>query len=305
MSIEPNHNELLKAEALIDQIVQVDRGSVWDSDLDLKLDLLERTIELIRIKRKKIKNKFQFEDYLQSDLFADDRSIRFSLPENPKSLGSGSCSIYYQPKLLLFLLLYHREKYQVINIIELFIDKIWDDLKTLDFKKTDTGVFRCYTNIRFAAKTLRDFGLIRFTRKEAYKTWELSLLGFLVASIVLEQDQCKWEVYRESTYHGHFLQSNIVKAIINVKDYDNFVFNLQSICQPDSTIFNTFEGMLKSSYELLEIYQKILKRKDLNKKQRQEKSSELITKLESLPFIDEFYDEFSKCINVNRILKTL
>ena len=304
MSIEPNNPELLKAMALIDEIVQVHSNSLSDTDLEYKLDAVERTIELIRIRRKKLKYSLLLEEYIQGDLFVDNANIHFYPPEKLKGFGSGIPPSYYQPKLLLFLLLYHREKYRVIDIIEMFINKIWDDLGTLDFKKTDTGVFRCYTNIRFAAHTLRDAGLIRFTQKEAFKTWELSLLGFLAASIVLEQDHSDWTSEKLQVNQGHSLHKDIVKAIVQVKDYNDFVYHLRRICLPDVKVFNTFENMLKEAYALLLKYQAILNKPGLTKKERQQESTKLIKQLEGLDLIDLFCKELSRCINVNRLLNT-
>jgi len=45
--------------------------------------------------------------------------------------------------LLLFLLIHHRERFEVLRVIELFIETIWGELTFLDFKKTKTGVTRC------------------------------------------------------------------------------------------------------------------------------------------------------------------
>lgn len=305
MSINPKSPELEKAEVLINKMVQVDSNSLFEADFGVKLDVLERTIELIRIHRKQMKHSLDIETYTQGDLFVDNATIHFCPPKKYEDPGVGIPSSYYQPKLLLFLLIYHREKYKVIEIIEMFIEKIWDDLDTLDFKKTDTGVIRCYTNIRFAAHTLRDFGLLRFTQREAYKTWELSLLGFLVASIVLGQDWCQWNRDKMHVSQGHFLQDGITKAIKQVKDYRNFVNWLGHICEPDTKVFKTFEGMLKEAYALLSKYQTVLSKENITKKERLEHSSELVHQLERLADIDKFYEEFSKCINVNRLLNTI
>ncbi|MFC1792657.1 hypothetical protein ACFL3Q_03620 [Planctomycetota bacterium] len=302
MSIDPEHNELEKAQALIDELVQVDYGGKRDSIIDLKLDLLERTIELLRIKKRYLKNDLKFEDYIQSNIFCGSDSIHFALPERSDNLGSGTAPIRLQPKLLLFLLIYHREEFRVLDIIEKFIGKIWDYLGTVDFKKTETGVFRCFTNTRFAAKTLREYGLLKFTRKEAFKTWVLSLPGFLVASVVLEKYKDDWQIPTFRRAYNLNLHEDILDAKDRVRTYDDYVKRLAVICEPNTEIFGTFEGVLQEAYSLLNNYWRILENQNKTIVERQKESLKLVQKIEGLPTIEQFYSELSKCINLERLL---
>jgi len=54
----------------------------------------------------------------------------------------------------------------------------------IDFERTATGVLRIETTVRFAARSLRQCGLLQYTSQEAFKTWRLSLLGILAADNV-------------------------------------------------------------------------------------------------------------------------
>ena len=118
MSIDRDGQELDEALALIEKLVQVDQYRPADQMGELKLDVLERTIELIRIKRKCLRNGLPLEEFIQGNILNNETSIRYISPERIDSLGSGTTPIHLQPKLLLFLLLYHRENYRVLDIIE-------------------------------------------------------------------------------------------------------------------------------------------------------------------------------------------
>ena len=302
MSIDSNYNELRKAEALIDQIVQVDYSGKTANDYELKLNLLERTIELIRIKRKSLFNPLSFEEFIQSDILSDRDQLRYSLPEKVDNLGSGTRPIQLQPKLLLFLLIYHKEQYRVIDIISYFINKIWDYLRTIDFKKTETGVIRCYTNTRFAAKSLREYGLLRYGKDEAYKTWILSLPGFLVGSVVFEKYRYNWNIPTFDRTHKFPLHSDILDAHYQMKHFDSFVEQLAKICKPDTDVFKTFNGVLEKAYKLLSAYWDILRNSKLSHKEMKQQTSSLIEELDHMRDMDTFYMEFSKCLNINRLL---
>ncbi len=138
---------------------------------------------MLRIEKRQLNNNLAFSDFIQGNLEFKNNQIHFTPPLKPRTRGFGTRPVYLQPKLLIYLLFRHgKSDNQVYDIIKNFVRVIWDDLDDLDFEKTKTGVFRCFTNTRFAANTLRDYGLLKFTKKEAFKTWVLSFTGVMVAS---------------------------------------------------------------------------------------------------------------------------
>ena len=304
MSIEPDNKELEKAKALVEELVQID-CSGEKNDFNFKLDLLDRTIEMLRIRQRSLKNELRFEDYIQGHICCEGDSLHFTVPETQNLLGSGTNPIQLQPKLLLFLLIYHRERYRVLDIIEQFIGKIWDDLTTVDFKKTETGVFRCFTNTRFAAKTLREYGLLKFTRKEEFKTWVLSLPGFLVASVVLEKYRNDWQIPASRRAYDLNLHEDILDARNRTTTYDDYVKRLAVICEPNTEIFGTFASVLEKAYDLLKDYWRILENQKKTIVERQKVSLEIVQRIEELPMIKQFYSEFSRCINLERLLREI
>ena len=177
-------------------------------------------------------------------------------------------------------------------------------MSVIDFKRTETGVYRCYTNTRFAANVLRDYGLLKFTHKEAYKTWVLSLPGFLVASIVLERSQ-SWGLNKNELSFGGNLHSEIREAWDKVKTFESFEQRLSYLCRPNIDLFSSFSGVLNKAYCLLEKYWQVLRDSTITQKNRQEESIKLINELEEMKDIENFYYEFAKCLDLERLLKDI
>jgi len=156
-------------EALIDHLVVAENFS-GKSALDLKIALLSLVLEQLKHERQTAEDVVDFETYVQSTIFADTDKLVIAAPILSKDLGAGTAPIRLQSPLLVFLLLYHPNQYHVLEIIQQFIGKVRPQLEYLDFKKTRTGVTRCFTNTRFAASVLRAYGLLKFTQRQAYKT---------------------------------------------------------------------------------------------------------------------------------------
>lgn len=288
---------------LLDRFIEVEGyGNVIDP-IRLKIDLMERALEILRIEQKYPKNNVSMEEFIQSHFTSrDDKMVLFP-PDKLEISGSGTPPIRLQPKLLLFLLLHHRSSFRVYDIITNFVEKIWVQLEVLDFKRTETGATRCFTNTRFAANTLREYGLLKFTRKEAYKTWVLSLPGFLVASRVLQERN--WNLTKIDKSHAFDLHPDIFSAWKGLETYDQFVNQLESVCASNVDVFKTFDDFLKTAYRQLKQYFQILQNNKLSQKERRKESLLCLGLLEAEPKIDNFYKEFSICLKIEDMINTL
>jgi len=275
-------------------------------DTKEQIDFVERALELLRIKHRHLENKITFESFLQGQISIDEGKLSYIPCPNLKDLGSGTRPIHLQPKLLIYLLLNYKKKLDVYNIIEAFIDEIWGELKIVDLKKTKTGVTRCFTNTRFAANTLRDYGLLKFSKKEAYKTWTLSLMGFLVGSKLLQKN-LHWQFSEVERTPNQALHPEILSSSLHFKTYPDFVKGLETLCNPNKTseIFNKFDSVLRQAHKLLDEYWAIIDDTGLSQKKRQEESKAKIEELEAFQGMDEFYKEFSVCIYVDNFLEKL
>jgi len=291
-------------EGLIDRVVVAENfGS--KQNLDLKIALLSLVLEQLKHERQPSDEAVDFETYTQCEIFADSDKLFITAPEFAKHLGAGTAPIQLQSPLLLFLLLHHRDRFRVLEIIQHFIGKVRKQLTYLDFKKTKTGVTRCFTNTRFAAKVLRAYGLLKFTQREAYKTWELSLAGFLVAAEIFHKrsvESVHWSIPSHFKEFNFDVLPEIRTACDNIDSYDTFVGRLASVCEPDAEVFKTFEPALRKAYELLPRYWAMLKNPTARKEERQKASLELIQQLEREAITNEFYEEFSRCLQINDLL---
>lgn len=292
-------------EDLIDTVVVLPNVS-GPLSLNRKIALFGFVLEQLKYARGIDSEEVSFEEYLQSEIEVSGGKLRISAPSEVRDIGSGKSPIQLQAPLLLFLLLNHQERYQVLEIIKYFIEQLGNQLSFVDFKKTKTGVTRCFTNARFAAKVLREYGLLKFTRHEAFKTWELSLAGFLVAASILQQRAAQNRPWYElgPARDGSFdLLPEIRDACREITSYDKFVACLSAICEPDASVFKSFQPVLKEAYALLQGYWAILSDQSKTHKERREASLERINQLDALG--EKFFQELSRCIQINDALRRI
>jgi len=300
--VNNNYGNLDFVEDLLDELIQIPSKN----NLKIKLDYLENLIGILRWKNKHLQSDLSFEDAIASERFIDNGKIAVKLITGPYS--SGTPSMELQSKLLLYLAICHNRNYEIIDIIDNFILTIWDSLDMVDFKKTKTGVYRCHTNTRFAANTLRSYGFLKFTKREAFKTWKLSISGFFAASYILEKYSEQWadydcsKPYRDRKYKGS-IYGDILDAQSDMQDYSRFIKRLEYICRPNSDIFTTFSEVLNEAYSLLIKYWRVLS--NPSTKNKEEASYKIIQEIDNLPCMEIFYNELSMSLNLDRLLKDL
>ncbi len=294
-----------KLEAWINGIIAID-GLKGPDAVDAKLDALGYLVDRLKRTRNAKKRALPFEQYVQAqhDVFDN---VLFIVPSNVRQeLGKGFTPVQLQVPLLLFLLIHHRDRHNVLDIIDLFTGRLAGQFKEVDYKRTDTGVIRCYTNTRFAAKRLRDYGLLRYTHKEAYKTWELSLIGLLVASVLFheraENDE-PWQIPSKELNTVSGISQEILSALQGVHDYKAFVERLSRICKPHADLFSTFGPALERAYNLLQGYVQALGSKDLKEVDRQRLGPRFIMQLEQEGIGDKFHEEFSQSMQLDDLLR--
>ena len=291
-------------EALVNRMIRVE-GLPRNDDLDLKIAVLGLALEKLQRLRRSTTQPIEFEKFEQCRLVVDGDRIVLTAPGEFRRMGTGTPPIQLQAPLLLFLLLHHRERYSVLDIIRLFVERIWDELTDLDFKKTKTGVTRCFTNTRFAAGTLRGYGLLKYTQREAFKTWELSLSGFLVAARILKQRTAAkrpWGMDTRCPDSGLDLSSEIREARNELASFDAFAKCLASICTPNADVFKTFRPALEKAFQLLKGYWNVLNDLSKSRRERQAASLECINRLEREGISDDFYADFSRCVHIDELL---
>lgn len=290
-------------EALVHSMVSLPVAS--KDDTELKISFLERLIERWRINHHKLESAVTFEDFDTWDYRIEQGRIQFVEKRGDIPVaGTGLPPIRYQRTLLVYLLLHHQGgncRIPVFNIIRDFIGAVHDRLSPVDFKKTDTGVIRCYTNTRFAANKLREYGLLKYTRNEAFKTWTLSLPGILVAAQALQCSDWKIPFIHNQGMFG--LDPMILSASSSVKDFPTMVETLTAICAPDIQIFETYKEVLTVALELLQKYWHALENPELKQKERSKHSLECCQAIEAIPFFEMFVEELADSIQIDKLLK--
>ncbi|NLW30569.1 MAG: hypothetical protein GXY77_03830 [Fibrobacter sp.] len=283
-----DNKTIKKIEEFLNKTFSYDNNNTNEKYIYGIIDILERIADTLRFEYSYTKTNISLEDFINSKILIDKNHLKVSCSKYGNVLGSGTPSISFQPQLLYFLLLNHKKEYRVLDIIHLFIKKVKPSLTILDFKKTETGAIRCYTNTRFAANTLRDYGLLKFTKKEAYKTWVLSLPGLIVAS-ELKNEKSTWQIDKYDIKHNGFQIHHIIReAWDKIKKYDDFISFLFSICKPEAILFPTHKEIIDTAYEYLGKYWSIMNNANISNAERIKLSVEMIKKLEALPNMDNF-----------------
>lgn len=260
-------------------------------DESLAVDLLERAIEAYKIQNGQLHNRVAFEWFQEGHLELKNGALHFSAPMRLNDSGSGTQPVVLQPTLLVHLLLRHDRHRQVLDAIEGFIACLGNQLEALDFKRTRTGVLRCVTNTRFAANTLRKYGLLKFTRREAYKTWVLSLPGALLAAelaphVGLSLKPCE-------SRKGFDLHPAILAPGPDSANYGDFVRRLEALCQPNAEFFRTYDAMLRRAYDLLPGYWAAMRDPKLPPENRRKACIERLRQLEEDPMTEGFYQQLA------------
>lgn len=297
--------KLTPLESLIDGFVRLE-GFPPGIELHQKIDVLGYVLEKLKFECLHYGEEVAFEEFDQCEVFADTERIVVAAPEKYRKPTCGIAPLRLQSPLLIFLLLHHRARFQVLEIITLFIGEIRGSLTFLDFKKTQTGVTRCFTNTRFAATKLRDFGLLKFTRREAFKTWELSLPGLLVAAQLYQDRQtagATWSIPAADMVETIGLHCEVHHALNGLDTLDGFIARLRFLCDDEATVFETFAPMLAEAHKLFLKHRALLDNAFITKRERHTATAKCMAQLENLPFIDAFYDELATSLRIDELLR--
>lgn len=300
MEEQEREQRLTDFEGLVDRLILA--GDLPEGLIpEQKIDLLARLVEQWRIERFKLENTIGMEDALNMEWMIHEDRVFVRRPEVQYSFGTGTPPLHLQRRLIEQLLIDHGQRRSVLGLIDDFIERIHTELHPVDFKRTSTGVIRCYTNTRFAAKKLREAGLLKYTYKEAYKIWLLTLPGFIVAAksikgVLPPIDRCDKQ-------GGLGLDTFIHECQESVEDYHQFVETLASLCAPDKDIFSSFKPTLSRCHAHLRRYWATLNDQTLKASDARRISMEFIHMVDQTEGYGEFIEEFSASIQLERLIK--
>lgn len=214
-----------------------------DMPVECKAEVLEHLLWLFRVSRKKLSNNVTFEEIVESKLLVSDEQVHITFPKET-NLDAGTRPVQYQPPLLWHLLLSGGSEEPVFDTISGLIYRYYSQLQIEDFKKTDTGVIRCFTNVRFAAKTLREYGFLRFGRHDLFKHWKLSFPGLLAAGHFYLYPPPKSAAPGRENWHG--LYPGFLQIIEYYSVYENCLETLSHLFNESEGAFCSYEPFIKS-----------------------------------------------------------
>ncbi|MBL7049438.1 MAG: hypothetical protein ISR96_07990 [Nitrospira sp.] len=164
-------------ESIIHIQPEVHTFNKYDNEMHFKIDILEKVLDRARFHLHHHNNKLTQGDFGSLGVTVGAHRELLISPPLDKRASDGKPT-YKRPEdlevpLLIYLLLIHNEKLPVLKVIERFTAEINQELNIYDFEKTSTGVMRCYTNTRFAARRLREKGLCTcsLTHKQVRGIW--------------------------------------------------------------------------------------------------------------------------------------
>lgn len=296
---------------LLNEIIKFNPSSTDKDNLKLKVDILERIVQMIRFEINHTKTDLSIDQLLEMPIFIDDidRYIHVDLSrQNEKRIASTQVRIRVpynlQASLLVFLLLNFRRHDSIIHVIEGFVEEIRPSLSIKDFETTQTGAIRCFTNTRFAAKQLRDFGLLKFTKEEAYKRWELSFLGILVASQLYEEH---WRDSPSDKVTKVPLDGRILEALSRLHDLKLVRKIFYVLCE-DNDLFPAFGDMQKAFKGLAESANAYLSSnapKGTLLQDAKAFASKLLAQLEKEPSLETFMENLATYTRIKESLQPI
>lgn len=250
-------NALLTAlEAFVDEVVDLGPLDGQDDPLRMKLDVLERIVELLRIRSGWSTRRVRIHEILdagmavEKDLFGNltlrvGRGDRRAMWDWPVVYDHRERELH--APLLIYLLHYHRAGTRIGDLLVEFANLIRDQLAPGDVESTETGVTRIMTTIRDAASTLRYWGLLTDSPKLKHRTWELSVFGILVAVRLYERGYRlilppRWpdRTWRPPSGGGFLLAHPVQEIVRELADPTVVANTFLRICGPNCEVFETF-----------------------------------------------------------------
>jgi hypothetical protein len=254
----PERERLLSLlESFVDSSVKIKVLGVGAEALVRKLATLQRVVERLRLRTGRVETRVRMDELLASsiDVAAWDsgavlRVVPSRYPPHEPTMDAPEerGQVELQVPLIEHLLQTHQQPQRINDLLVDFVESIKGHLSPADVETTRTGVTRVVTTTRGAAQALRDHGLLIYSDRTAYKTWELSVLGLLVAAILREgnaggQLQARRLRTRDGGAFGasNTLAEPLRHALDDLANADVVVNRLRTVFGANHDVFASFE----------------------------------------------------------------
>jgi hypothetical protein len=307
--------------AFIEQVVVLTNPPQSSADaLGVKLDVLERLIELLRLIHGSVGNKQRIEDLLSHGLEVSRSSMgglrvrvgvnatQLRLPGWPAPGGRSQAEL--QVPLMLYMFVTYRKKRAISDLLVDFLEELRPWLSPSDVESTRTGVMRVMTTTRSAARALRLHGLISDSQRTAYKSWELTVLGLVVAALLIEREGTSLEMQPRGlrvTSGGRFGASNhltepLSKIARELHDPRNVTRALHRVCSPNREVFPTFDRVVGIIVSWSKRREESLTSRHPDMFQLRKQARELVSELSTLVPENALADDMAKDFALRDVL---
>jgi|GEM_PF-6603927 len=247
-------------EHFVEDLIDVSPLRSNGRELATRLDVLQRVIELLRLRAGRLESELPMHELLAARLSVVDaeqsggQRITFGsalnrVPSNTRPRRQSEL----QAALLLHLLHARSKHARIGDDLHQFILAVGDDLAPADVESTRTGVMRIATTTRDAARALRLHGLLRDSDETRTRTWELSLLGILTAVALSETKPTRslppLAAFADTT--GRFgeskrLSQDVETVVGNFDDELRVRDSLLALVTPDKDVFVSFQQVVRT-----------------------------------------------------------
>lgn len=256
---------------LVTRVVDVEGEETGAALLAIRLDVLERVVQLLRIRAGRVENHIPIDvlwsEGVRLDLQAGViRVTGLGAVRNARVPRSSTAhSQVEMQRVLVLYLLRHRDREAHINsILNGVIEFVASDLTPADVETTRTGVTRVVTTLRSAARSLRLNRLLNTSTRSHFRTWELSVLGVIVGAMLHRnspQPKLAWAGSQPGVL-GAFgantsLDNEISEILRELADPAVVVQQLSKLFTPNSDVFESFEAVAKTISEFCKFHGEI------------------------------------------------
>lgn len=241
MSLHENDSRLLDLAALARAVtdwIEIQPSSGLDDDLATRLDVLDRVVDVLRSQAHNTAHGLSLREFLRAGPAISGSSRRSVLEFVGPTGGapeidwaSFSRPIALQRRLLIFLLVHGEPSQKILDTIGAFIRWNQKQLQLLDFERTKSGPPRVWTNTRFAAGDLRNHGILKYSDDEAFKVWELSFIGLVLALEVYRLDRSGRHPLPPGPLIGRGLDGEILRILKNMEREQGLNPVLRTMCK--------------------------------------------------------------------------
>jgi len=170
-----------------------------------------------------LKQKYKVNENLNTGIISD--NILRSFKDNSSTFFRSN---HYALSFLIFLTTQENHNAEdLLKLMHKYIDIVKEKLTFHDIVKTETGVTRCFTNIRFTLNDLRNFGLV-YNKIDLKRSIQPTPVGYLISLYV--NDHRKFDITKhlpENRDSNYFKIPCLSKALQEInKKTENFIDTL-------------------------------------------------------------------------------